>query len=233
MQFLVKDCWIVSMVWAGVLLNRPSWSGQMRWNSLQKYFTEAQHSLSQQYQVVQWYRRVPRTLTYWGKPVLQGAHSPEHNSSFGGSPLEYSPMCLVFPNTLILITKKSSAWQKASERTSLSSRRRTAPPKRQMLLAVSTVSSRNSLCTLTGQTLSLRFYLFTFLERQEGREKKRETLTGCLSYMPWLETQPTTQVSALTRLWPFGLQNDTQPTEPHRSVITLRSSDEGLEARGN
>ena len=34
-----------SSVWAGALVNHPSWKGQMCWKSLQKKFTEAQHSL--------------------------------------------------------------------------------------------------------------------------------------------------------------------------------------------
>ena len=47
---------------------------------LKKKFTEAEHSFSQQCQLVHRYRWVPRTLTYWEKPVLQGANPPEDNS---------------------------------------------------------------------------------------------------------------------------------------------------------
>ena len=48
---------------AGVRVNHLSWNGKMCWKSLQKNFTEAEHSLSQQRQPVHWYRWVPRTLT--------------------------------------------------------------------------------------------------------------------------------------------------------------------------
>ena len=34
--FLVKNCWTLSMVWAGTLINHPSWNGQTHWKSLQK-----------------------------------------------------------------------------------------------------------------------------------------------------------------------------------------------------
>ena len=49
---------------------------------LKKKFTEAKHSPSQHHQLVHWYTRVPRTLTWQGKPVPQGAHPPEDNSCF-------------------------------------------------------------------------------------------------------------------------------------------------------
>ena len=32
--FLVKNCWLLSAVWASVLINHPSWNGQMYWKSL-------------------------------------------------------------------------------------------------------------------------------------------------------------------------------------------------------
>ena len=38
--FLVKNCWTLSTVWAGVLVNHPSWNGQSHWKILQKKFTE-------------------------------------------------------------------------------------------------------------------------------------------------------------------------------------------------
>ena len=41
MPFLVKSCWTLSAMQAGVLVNHPSWNGQMCWMSLQKKFTEA------------------------------------------------------------------------------------------------------------------------------------------------------------------------------------------------
>ena len=52
-----------------------------------KKFTEAEHSLSQQCQLVHCYRWVPRTLTYWGKPVRNGSRRPEDNSGVLGSSL--------------------------------------------------------------------------------------------------------------------------------------------------
>ena len=58
MLFLVKNCWKT-----GVLVNHPSWNGQMYWKSLQKKFTKAKHSLSQWCQLVHWCRWVPGTLT--------------------------------------------------------------------------------------------------------------------------------------------------------------------------
>ena len=73
MQFWVKNCWTLSTVWAGVILKHPSWNRQARWKSLQKKFTEVEHSLSQQCLLIYWYRWVSRTHTEWEKPVLQGA----------------------------------------------------------------------------------------------------------------------------------------------------------------
>ena len=53
--------------------------------SLQK-FTESEHSLSQQCQLVHWYRWIPRTPTKQGKPVLKEAHPPGGNSWYFGVP---------------------------------------------------------------------------------------------------------------------------------------------------
>ena len=61
-SFLVKNCWTLSTVWAGVLINHPSRNGQTCWESSEKV-TEAKRSLSQQCQLVHWHRWVPRTLT--------------------------------------------------------------------------------------------------------------------------------------------------------------------------
>ena len=36
MQFLVKNCWTLSMVWAGVLVNHPAWKQQTHWKILLK-----------------------------------------------------------------------------------------------------------------------------------------------------------------------------------------------------
>ena len=67
-------------VWCGWLVNHPSQNRQIRWKSFPKQFTEAKCSLSQQCQLVHWYRWVPRTLTWRRKSVLQGACPPEDNS---------------------------------------------------------------------------------------------------------------------------------------------------------
>ena len=61
--FLVKHCWTLSMRGAGELINHPSWNWQTHCKSLQKKFTEAKCSLSQQRLLVHGYRWVPRTLT--------------------------------------------------------------------------------------------------------------------------------------------------------------------------
>ena len=66
-----------SVVWAVVFVNWPSWNRQTCWKSVQKNFTEAKGSLSQQHQLVHWYRWVSRTLIKWGKPLLWGAYPPE------------------------------------------------------------------------------------------------------------------------------------------------------------
>ena len=49
-------------VWAGALVNHPPWNGQMCW-VFKKKFTETKHSLSQQCQLVLWYKWVPGILT--------------------------------------------------------------------------------------------------------------------------------------------------------------------------
>ena len=38
-------------MWTGAPVNHPPWNEQMCWKSLQKKFTEAKHSLSQQHQL--------------------------------------------------------------------------------------------------------------------------------------------------------------------------------------
>ena len=60
MPFLVKKCLTLSVVWAGALINHPSGNP---FKQSSKKFTEADCSLSQQHQLVHWYRCVPRTLT--------------------------------------------------------------------------------------------------------------------------------------------------------------------------
>ena len=59
---LVKNSWMLSVVWAGALVNHPWWNGQTCW-VFKKKFTEAKCSLSRQRHLVHWHRWVPRTLT--------------------------------------------------------------------------------------------------------------------------------------------------------------------------
>ena len=80
--FLVKKCWTLSAVWAGVLVNYPSWNRQTWWKSLKK-ITEAWCSLSPWCQLGHWYGWVAGTLTYLGKPILEVACPPEDNSIGG------------------------------------------------------------------------------------------------------------------------------------------------------
>ena len=81
-------------VWCGQVSRYTRQSPIMKWANmliLQKKFTEAERSLSQQRQLVHWYRWVPRILTYWGKPGLQGASPPEDNSGFFVGPTAQCP----------------------------------------------------------------------------------------------------------------------------------------------
>ena len=64
--FLVKNCWTLIMEWAGEVVNYPSWNGQPL-KEFSKNFTEAEHNLSQQHQLVYWCRWVLRTFTWWGE----------------------------------------------------------------------------------------------------------------------------------------------------------------------
>ena len=94
----VKNCWMCSVVWAGAPINHPSWNGQMSWvfkkNSLK--LNAASHNTTSWYTDTDW---VPRTCTYWGKPVLQGARPPEDNSSF---------LCVGVSPSYIITVKTSS-----------------------------------------------------------------------------------------------------------------------------
>ena len=72
--FLVKNCWTLSVVWAGTLLNHSSWTGQMRWKSLQKKFTGAKFS---------WF---PRTLTEQGSLHYKGPTLQKIIPGFFGHP---------------------------------------------------------------------------------------------------------------------------------------------------
>ena len=68
------------------ILKKKKWANTLKESSEKKKITEAKYSLSQQRQLVRWYRWVPRILTQQGKPVLQGACTPEDNSRFFGPP---------------------------------------------------------------------------------------------------------------------------------------------------
>ena len=108
MQLLLRNCWTLGEVWAGALVNHPTWNGQTHWKSLQKKFTEAERSLSQQCQLVHWYRWVLRTLTQPGKPVLQGTCPPEGNSGLFGVP--FIDMGIIHMKNLKYIVRLSSSF---------------------------------------------------------------------------------------------------------------------------
>ena len=80
--FLVKNCWTLSMVWAGALVNHPSWNGQTCWKSLQRKFPEAERRLSLVHCTDGFLEHPPSRV----KPVLQGAHPPEDNFGFSWVP---------------------------------------------------------------------------------------------------------------------------------------------------
>ena len=107
MPFLVKNCWTLSAVWAGALVNHSSWGGQTHWESFPKKFTEAEHSLSQQRQLVYWYRWVPRTLISLGKPELQEVCPPENNSR-----VFWVPHYNVLPRTTATKAIQRHTWKK-------------------------------------------------------------------------------------------------------------------------
>ena len=62
MPFLVKNCWTLRVVWAGILINHPSSNGQTHWKNFSKNSMKP-NSLSQQHQLVHRYGWDPRTLT--------------------------------------------------------------------------------------------------------------------------------------------------------------------------
>ena len=85
-------------------------SPMMKWaNALsrQKKFTEAEHSLSQQRQLVYWYRWVPRTLISLGKPELQEVCPPENNSR-----VFWVPHHNVLPRTTATKAIQRHTWKK-------------------------------------------------------------------------------------------------------------------------
>ena len=61
-----------------------------------------------------------------------------------------------------------------------------------------------------------------FLEREKGgRKRGRETLISCLSYMPLAGTDNLgLYPDQESNQHPFTLQNNAQPTEPHRSGLS-------------
>ena len=75
-----------SMIWAGALINNPSWNGQTCWKSLQKSSLKpkaASYNSS-------WYTDRDSFLEHSpsrGKHILQRTCPPEDNSVFGGSPI--------------------------------------------------------------------------------------------------------------------------------------------------
>ena len=85
--FCVKNCLTLSTVWAGMLINHPSWNGQMHW--VLKNFTKDKCSLSQHHQLVHWSRWAPRTLTQWGEACTTRVLPSEDNSILGRDPPSY------------------------------------------------------------------------------------------------------------------------------------------------
>ena len=69
--FWVKNCWMLSMVWAGALVNHPSGNGQMRWESLKKNSLKL-NAASHKMPAGTWYRWVPKTLTSRGSLYYKG-----------------------------------------------------------------------------------------------------------------------------------------------------------------
>ena len=69
----------------------------------------------------------------------------------------------------------------------------------------------------------LRFYLFVFREGKGKKKRRGETsMCSCLMHAPLLGTWPTIKACALDWEWnrgPFGLQADTQSTEPHQPQL--------------
>ena len=70
MPCFLKNCWTPSAVWAGALINHPTWNGKNTLKESSKKFTEAEWSLSQQRQLVHWYGWVPRSYLPLGTLLL-------------------------------------------------------------------------------------------------------------------------------------------------------------------
>ena len=85
MPFLVKNCSTLNGMWAGALINHPSWNGQMCWKRLQKriHWSQTQSLTPPAGALIQ---MGSYTTHLVGEPVLQGARPPEENSIFFWGP---------------------------------------------------------------------------------------------------------------------------------------------------
>ena len=68
----------------------------------------------------------------------------------------------------------------------------------------------------------LKYFIYLFLEREEGREKERERNVNQLPFICTLDhrglnRQPRLVPGPESNQRPFTLQDDAQPTEPHQS----------------
>ena len=84
--FLVKNCWTLGAVWAGILVNHPSWNGQTHWKSSKK-ITEAKHNLSQHHQRAHWYISILELSLSGGSLCYKGPILQKIIPGFLGSPL--------------------------------------------------------------------------------------------------------------------------------------------------
>ena len=102
-HFLVKNCWTLSTVWAGVLLNYPSWNGQICSESSKKNSLKP-HTAS--HNNTNWYTDTDGFLEHSpsGGSLLQGTCPPEDYSrvffggvgfpSYSGLGQTFEPNCL-------------------------------------------------------------------------------------------------------------------------------------------
>ena len=90
-----QNCWILSAAWAGVLVNHPPWNGQRCWRSLQKTFTDAEYSLSQHLNLVQWYSWVPEHSPREGSLYYMGPSLQKIIPVWGGVPPHMSAISCV------------------------------------------------------------------------------------------------------------------------------------------
>ena len=87
MLFLVKNCWTLSVVWAGALINHPSWNGQISWKSLQKNPLKPNAA---SHNTTSWYTDTDGFLEHssrGGSLYYKGPALQKIILSFGGSPL--------------------------------------------------------------------------------------------------------------------------------------------------